>query len=222
MRAADVLIHSANVLLLASYSVRSFLWLRLFAVASALAVIPYYLLQQHILWPPVLWSLVFTAINLYQIVLIYLERRPVLLSMDEQKLYDFGFHSLRPRDFVSLLLIGEWKDAIPGTQLLAEGERASSVCISIAGEVEIRQQGRIIGLMAPGRLIGTALALTDNLSSVSASFCEPGRYIQWPLSNLLVFLNKKPEIRTTVQALVNRDLAEKVEVALRPGGVGSL
>jgi hypothetical protein len=222
MRASDILIHSANVLLLVSYSVSSFLWLRWFAVASAFTAIPYYLVQQHILWPPILWGLVFTAINLYHIALIYLERRPVLLSADEQKLYDFGFRSLRPRDFVSLMLVGEWKDAIPGTRLLAEGECASAICISIAGVVEIQRQGRNIGSIAPGRLIGTALILTDNPSPVSASFREPGRYFQWSVGNLRVFLNKKPELRTTVQALVNRDLAEKVEVALRPGSVGSV
>jgi len=34
--------------------------------------------------------------NLYQIWRIYMERRPVALSPDEQTLYDMGFHSLRP------------------------------------------------------------------------------------------------------------------------------
>ncbi len=178
--------------------------------------------QQRILLACLLWSVVFTAINLYHIALIYLARRPVLLSIDEQKLYDFGFRSLLPRDFVSLLLVGEWKDAVPGMQLLTEGERVSAVCISIAGDVEISRQGRSMGSLGPGHLIGTALVLTDNPSSVSASFCEPGRYIQWSLSSLRVFLNKKPELRTTVQALVSRDLAEKVEIALRPGGIGSV
>jgi hypothetical protein len=36
-------IHGANVLLLVAYSVRDVLWLRLFAVASALVAIPYFL-----------------------------------------------------------------------------------------------------------------------------------------------------------------------------------
>jgi hypothetical protein len=222
MRATDILIHSANILLLVSYSVSSFLLLRWFAVASALTVIPYYLVQQHILWPPILWGVVFTAINLYHIALIYLARQPVLLSTDEQTLYDFGFHSLRPRDFVNLLLVGEWKDAVPGMQLLTEGERVSAVCVSISGEVEISRQGRRMASIAPGHFIGTSLILTGSPSSVSASFREPGRYIQWSLSNLRVLLDKKPELRTTVQALVSHDLAEKVEMALRPGGLGSL
>jgi hypothetical protein len=35
----------------------------------------------------------------------------VVLSEDEGKLYELGFRSLRPREFVSLLLAGEWKSA---------------------------------------------------------------------------------------------------------------
>jgi len=121
----DLLVHLSNVLMLVAYSVRDMLWLRWFAVAAALTNIPYFLLQHNILWPPIIWALVFTAINLYQIIRIYLERRPVVLSADEQKLYEMGFRSLRPREFVSLVLAGEWKTAAAGDEALAEGRPVS-------------------------------------------------------------------------------------------------
>ena len=123
---------------------RDILWLRWFAVAAALTNMPYFLLQSEVLWPPIVWAGVFTVINLYQIARIYLERRPVVLSDDEQRLYDLGFRSLRPRDFVSLIR-------------------------------------------------------------------SAARYMRWPLSSLRVFLDKRPELRVTLQSLVNRDLAGKVE-----------
>src|SRR5690242_13034498 len=107
----NLLVHFANVLLLISYSVRSMLWLRWFAVASAVTALPYYLAQEEVLWPPVLWALVFIALNIYQIARIYAERRPVVLSADEQTLYDMGFQTLRPRQFLSFVVTGEWKDA---------------------------------------------------------------------------------------------------------------
>jgi len=122
MQFTDYLVHFSNILLLVSYSVRDILWLRWFAVGAALINIPYFLLQRTVLWPPVLWALVFTAINLYRIARIYLERRPVVLSEDEQKLYDLGFQSLRQREFVSLALLGEWKSAEPGERVVTEGK----------------------------------------------------------------------------------------------------
>jgi CRP-like cAMP-binding protein len=214
IHAADLLVNFSNILLLVSYSVRDILWLRWFAVAAALTNIPYFLSQTDILWPPVLWGLVFTLINLYQIFRIYMERRPVVLSEDEQQLYDMGFHTLRPREFVSLVLAGEWRNAAAGDKVLAEGAPVSSVCIAIAGTVHVRKQGQDLGALQPGHVIGTALALTGEPSPVEATFAEPARYMCWPLSHLRSFLNKRPELRVTLQRLVNRDLAGKLEELL--------
>jgi len=207
----DYLVHFSNILMLLSYSVRDILWLRWFAVAAALTNIPYFLLQGTVLWPPVLWALVFTVINLYQIARLYLERRPVVLSDDEQKLYDLGFHALRPREFVALSLVGEWKSAKAGERVVTEGEPVSCLCISIAGNADVRKQGRRIGGLRPGHIIGTALALTGDPSPVEVTFIEPARYMRWSLPNLRNFMDKRPELRITLQGLVNRDLAGKLE-----------
>lgn len=208
---AEYLVHFSNILMLVAYSVRDILWLRWFAVAAALTNMPYFLLQPTVLWPPILWALVFTAINLYQISRIYLERRPVVLSADEQKLYDLGFRSLRPREFVSLVLVGEWKSAAPGHKILSEGQPVMRLCIAIAGSAEVHKQGKRVGVLEPGQMIGTSLALTGAQSPVDATFTEPARYISWPVESLRTFADKRPDLRVTLQALVSRDLARKVE-----------
>jgi CRP-like cAMP-binding protein len=208
---ADYLVHFSNMLLLVSYSVRDILWLRWFAVAAAVTNMPYFLLQHTVLWPPILWALVFTAINLYQIARIYLERRPVVLSGDEQTLYELAFKALRPREFVSLALTGEWKNAAPGERILQEGEPVSSICIPIAGTAEFHRQGQRVGSAGPGCVIGTALALTGDPSPVGAEFAEGGRYMSWSLPILRAFLDKRPELRVTLLGLVNRDLARKLQ-----------
>jgi hypothetical protein len=106
-------------------------------------------LQPTRLWPPVVWALVFTTINLYQLVRIYLERRPVTLSDDEQTLYDLAFRSLRPREFVSLVLIEEWKTAAAGDKVLMEGQAVSSICVAISGTVRVHREGRDVGVIDP-------------------------------------------------------------------------
>ena len=207
----DYLVHFSNILMLVSYSVRDILWLRWFAVAAALTNIPYFLFQDTVLWPPVLWALVFTTINLYQISRIYLERRPVVLSQEEQKLYNMGFQSLRPREFVSLVLAGEWKNAATGDQVLTEGKPVSSICVAVSGTVQFRKQGKDLVSLKPGHLIGTALALAGDPSPVDATFAESARYMCWPLHNIRSFLDRRPELRVNLQGLVNRDLAGKLE-----------
>jgi Popeye protein conserved region len=208
---ANYLVHLSNIMLLVSYSVRNILWLRWFAVVAAFINIPYFLLQGTVLWPPVLWALVFIAINLFQIARIYLERRPIVLSEDEQKLYDFGFRSLRPREFVALAFVGEWKSAVAGERVLTEGEVVSAVCIPITGRAEVRLQNERIGTLEPGQIIGTALSLTGESSPVEIVFSEPARYMRWSMPNLRSFVDKRPDLRVALQQLVNRDLIGKLE-----------
>jgi CRP-like cAMP-binding protein len=207
----NLLVHFSNVLMLLSYSVRKILWLRWFAVAAALTNIPYFLLQPHTLWPPVIWATIFTAINLYQILRIYLERRPVVLSDEEQKLYEMSFKALRPREFISLLMAGEWKTAGPGETVLAEGKPVSSICVAISGTLKVCKGGKDLMPLKPGHLIGTALVLTGQPSPMDATFIEPARYFSWPIGNIRTFLDKRPDLRLILQSLVSRDLAAKME-----------
>jgi len=62
----DYFIHAANILLLVAYSVRDILWLRIFALASALIAMPYFMMQPTPLWAALGWSVVFAAINVFQ------------------------------------------------------------------------------------------------------------------------------------------------------------
>jgi hypothetical protein len=216
MQPVEYLVHLSNILLLVSYSVRDILWLRWFAVAAAIANVPYYLAQSTVLWPPVIWGTVFMAINLYQIARIYLERRPVVLSADEQRLYDFGFRALRPREFVSLLLAGEWRDAARGERLIEQGRPVDRIAIPISGTVEITRSGARLGAFAPGQVIGLALAVNDDAATFDAAFSEPGRYMSWPLQSLRKFLDKRPELRVALQRLAGHDLAAKLERLMPP------
>jgi len=218
MHALDYLVHFSNVLMLAAYSVRDILWLRWFAVAAALTNIPYFLFQGTVLWPPILWAVIFTVINLYQIAQLYLERRPVVLSQDEQKLYDLGFQSLRPREFVSLSLVGEWKNADPGETVVSEGEPVSSLNIPISGAAEVQKSGERIGELKPGHIIGTALAFTGDPSPVRVTFTEPARYMHWSLSSLRRFVDMRPDLRTALQGLISRDLAQKLNTVIENQG----
>ena len=72
-----------------------------------------------------------------------------------------------------------------------------------------------IGALAPGHLIGTALALTGEPSPVEVTFTEPARYMCWSLASLRRFMDTRPDLRVTLQGLVNRDLAEKLNLLVK-------
>ena len=134
-QAVDYLVHFSNVLLLVSYSVRDILWLRWFAVAAATRVGPYVPFIHTILATRKL-TLTTRHVDDTKVTdhhaIIPTEQRvdPAELSPDEQRLYDLGFQSLRPREFLSLTLVGEWKSAAAGDKILLEGEPVSRLSIA--------------------------------------------------------------------------------------------
>ena len=95
--------------------------------------------------------------------------------------------------------------------VLIEGEPVSRLCVAITGRAHVDKQGRRIGTLEPGHIVGTALALTGVPSPVDATFSEAARYMSWPLSSLRAFIDKRPDLRVTLQGLVSRDLAGKLE-----------
>src|SRR5580704_13503330 len=101
-------LHAANILLLVAYSVRDILWLRLFAVAASLISLPYFIFQPEPLWEPIIWSSVFAAINSFQSWRLFVERRPVKLTPEEEEIHRLAFPDLPSRKVLQILSIGAW------------------------------------------------------------------------------------------------------------------
>ncbi len=206
----DYFIHAANILLLIAYSVRDVLWLRLFAVAASLIAIPYYVLQPTMLWPPLAWSVVFAGINLFQSWLLFVERRPVKLTAEEEEIRRLAFQGLPPRKVLQVLSIGSWVTAEVGERLIEQGKLPDSVSLIVHGKVRITKDGRMLGDLIPGDLVGSALILSGIPSSVEALTVEPLRAMRWQIGTLEKYLSANPETRIVMQRHLAHDLAGKI------------
>jgi Popeye protein conserved region len=204
-------IHAANVLLLVAYSVRDILWLRLFAVAASLISIPYFMLQPTMLWAPLSWSVVFAAINLLQSWRLYVERRPVKLTAEEEEIRRLVFRDLPPRKVLQVLSIGSWTTLEVGERLLEGGKLPDAVFLIVRGKVQVTREGRVLGELIAGNVVGSALILSGVPSEVDAVTVEPGRAMRWELGALERYLTANPETRTVMLRHLARDLAGKVE-----------
>ena len=208
----DWFFHAANVLFLAAYSVRDVLWLRLLAVAGSLIVLHYYFLQPHTLWTPIIWCAVFVAINLLRSWGLVLERRPVQLNADEEKVRRLVFEKLPRRKVLQVLNIGSWITADKGAKLIERGTIPETISLIVQGRVRAtRDDGRVLGELIEGDLVGSALILTGVPANVDAVTIEPLRAVQWQVQTLDKYLAANPDTRAAMQRHLSRDLAEKVD-----------
>ncbi len=102
-----------NILFCAAYVVRDILWLRIITIVACFCTFPYFLIRETPLYSALFWSLAFIIINGYNLVALLLERRPVQLTPNQQKLHSSVFRMLTPRDLLKLLLICKWTKASP-------------------------------------------------------------------------------------------------------------
>jgi Popeye-like protein len=209
-------IHAANVLLLVAYSVRDILWLRLFAVGASFISIPYFVLQPTPLWAPLSWSVVFAAINLLQSWRLFMERRPVKLTPEEEEIRRLAFRDLPPRKVLQVLSIGRWTTLDVGEQLMENGKVPGAVSLIVRGKVRVTRAGRVLGELIAGDLVGSALILSGIPAEVDAVTVEQGRAMRWEIPALERYLTANPETRTVMLQHVARDLAEKMERVTGP------
>ena len=207
----DYFIHAANILLLAAYSVRDILWLRVLAVTSAVCAMPYFLLQPTPLWAAFGWSVLFTAINMFQTWRLLLERRPVKLTAEEEEVRQLLFRNLPPKKVLQVVGIGTWESPSPGQHLIAPGQPLESIALLVRGKVRVSQQGRLLAELGPGQIVGSALLLSGTRVDIDAVTTEPTRTLRWNAATLERYLDANPETRTLFQAHLARDLAGKVE-----------
>jgi len=120
-----------------AFAVQDVLLLRILFVAGSIPALGFYYYLTPFLWSAIGWTCLYMAIHSYWIVRIYLERRPVVLALEEKKLYELAFSKLDPRKFLTLVSIGKWKNRETGEYLFQKGEEVLKVCIHISGKVRV-------------------------------------------------------------------------------------
>ena len=221
MNNLDVWINVANVLYLASYSVRDILWLRILTVTGALCALPYFYLQPTPLMTPIYWSLIFMTINVYWIVQLLIERRPVQLAPDEQRLYQLAFRTLTPREAMNLFRLGTWRSAGSGEFLAKRDEELDSLSIILSGRATAEANGRVVAEIGAGQLIGQISYFTENEPAVAdVKTTEPTRLMIWPKEALLKVTKSNPDLGFAIKMAIGVDISRHLMESLKQESPG--
>ena len=104
---------------------------------------PYYYFQDEKLWPLIFWAGAFIMVNAVRIVMIALERRPVVLSDKEEQLYRLAFSSIDKREFLRLVSLARWVDCSPGEVILEKGQQITDAIALVSGNLEAIPSSKI-------------------------------------------------------------------------------
>jgi CRP-like cAMP-binding protein len=212
------LINLSNVVFLVAYSVRDVLKLRILAVVGEGLTLPYYYFQNEKLWPPIFWGVAFMVVNVVRVVAAALERRPVVLSDNEEKLYCVAFSSIDKREFLKLVSLARWIECSPGEFIVEKGQHISEAIVVIGGDIEAILSGDSRMALRPGQLIGDVSAYSGLTSPADVVARGPGTLAKWDLRHVREFTESRPELRANLLQIVSMDLAAKLrDIAITPG-----
>jgi len=202
----ELLIHVANVLYLFAFMVRDILWLRILTVVAAACLIPYFYFQPEPLLTPIYWNLVFAALNIFWITRLLLERRPVKLNEEEQRLCELVFRTMTPREMIKILKLASWQSAVAGECFVERGKPLDRLMVIYSGKACVEVDGKNVTELQPGQFIGSISYFTEETAPANIVSLEPTRYVSWPKSKLQDFMKKNPDLHTALKTTLAIDL----------------
>ena len=109
-----------------------------------------------------------------------------------------------------LLAIGRWREVVPGTVLTKTGERIAELCFVVRGQVDIVVDGRKVGEVTAGSLLGETGISTGEPAMATAVCATPVRYLGFDAGRLYRLLDSHGELQAAVELAVERSLRDKL------------
>jgi CRP-like cAMP-binding protein len=206
---AQNLVHVAAVFTLLCFLFRDQVKLRIFAaIGDLLLSVYYYVAFPDPLWNPMIWSLLNVIINTSMILLILRDGREGGMSDDELSLFR-NLDTLSPGQFRKLAKRGTWARAEEPETLTTEGEPLDTLHYVLSGHVNVRKAGRDLAVR-PKLFIGELAFLRKRPATATVTISGDAHYISWSHDDLEKLFNRNAELRTSMQLMLGRDMAEKM------------
>lgn len=151
------LAHLGNMCAVLALCTNDMLQLRCCMICASSWAIVYNVLQPNPLLAPAGWAMFFVCGHLFQIGRILRDRAQVEMTEDAVDLYESVFHPhrFRPRQFLSIMELGEvaWLEA--GTSITSIGQEATDIVLILRGTADVRDgAGVLVGHIGRSQWIG--------------------------------------------------------------------
>jgi len=139
-------------------------------------------------------SILFIGVNIFQLLLILWELRPVTLQDEMRVVHDSIFPNLTASDVNRLTRIAQWRDGEPGDMLAVQGSRVTEIVVIMKGNAEVERDGQPVTTLGPGAIIGEIGSLSAQPFSSTIRLGRHSRYLVWKKDALDHFFACNPSI----------------------------
>lgn len=203
-----VLLHLGYILMLIALVVRDILWLRSILISAQVSLFCYALIQgNHLV---AFWNFIFVGINVFQVIRIVHERKPIEIDPELVDMYKSTFHSMTPREFIYFWDTGQIKEA-GADVIVRQGEHQDELFLILSGTVDVLKNGKFIAQLSQGHFMSEMSFITGEPASASVRSSGYIRYIAWSRAKLNDLKKLNPQLSIKLQGILGRDLINKIK-----------
>lgn len=204
-------------MLLIAYAIRDELRLRLMIVVSTFVYIAYYyIVDGGPLWEAIVTSGLMVLINIWVLGQIMLERTTLRMTEDERRLFE-AFDTLTPGQFRRIAEIAKWRQSNDpsGVVLTREAADLNSLFFIFEGTISVAKKDKQFRL-PEGNFVGEVAFVLGRQTTATTVAPQGVRYVEWASEDLRNLGQKHEALRISLNALLTRDLANKLADSYRP------
>ena len=204
---------AANLLYLVCYVVRDVLWLRIFCVVAIVTIMPYFIwgIDGQVQWSCIGWNLLFFAINMFWIVVIFQQRRPPKMTATQRLLYDDVFSkSCSPQEMLKLLSVSTSKTIETNEKLIEKLAPPEGLILIEEGVANVLVDDNLVAQLRRGDFVGEMSYLTGEPAVADVVASNPIQVIAWKSSDLEKLFAGRPELNSALHQIIGIDLVGKL------------
>jgi CRP-like cAMP-binding protein len=149
---------------------------------------------------------VFIVINLYWIVRLIIERRPVRLTPDEARLHQLAFPSLTLREARDLCAMGAWDDIAAGGSLVGHDRKGGHFSVILRGKADVIYRNTKVAELGEGQFCGDIDLRAESVGDIDVLMLTAARVMCWPRDRLKDFAAQRPDVALALQRSVGFQL----------------
>ena len=202
-----IFLHFSYLLTLLALSIRGILWLRIILTISQFGhLINAYM---NVDANKGRWTIIFIVINLVQIMIIFRERRELLIPEQIRDLYENIFHTKTSREFLNF-----WnKGKIMHTNneiLINKGNNQKSLMLVLNGNAEVIRNDKKIAILERGQFIAEISYITGKPASADVMAIDDLTYYLWNGKTLEDLRKSHPAMMNKLDHILTLDMAGKL------------
>ena len=155
------------------------------------------------------WTLIFVIINVYQIIILYLDRRDIPIPEEIKDLYEKIFYTKSNREFLHFWDKGKVCQ-IEKDKLICSGDTQSDLMLILNGEADVYRDKTKIATLKRGQFIAEISYVTGNPVSADIIIKNELLFYTWDRETLGKLRKTNPLIMGKLDRILTLDMANKL------------